>query len=288
MTPATFPHEAMATHFEVAIAGQAYDYAHQAAEAAFRELDRLETILSRYVESSDIARANRSARGATIAITHETLECLMIAADVSLATHRAFDPAYASDRPPELAADLPPFTLDPAAHTLTSQADVLHLDLGAVGKGFALDRMADILRDWGVTSACLNAGGSSVLALATPPTPETRGWDVGLGEGRGRRVISLLAASLSGSGIAVKGSHLIDPRTGLPAVRTNRVWAYATDAAQADALSTAFFVMNEAEIAALCTAHPQVGAALAAPGEELIVHGALRALVARARVEDQA
>jgi thiamine biosynthesis lipoprotein ApbE len=54
------------------------------------------------------------------------------------------------------------------------------------------------------------------------------------------------------------------------------VWALAPTAAQADALSTAFFVMNEAEIAALCDAHPQLGAALAAPGEDLIVHGALR------------
>ena len=55
----------------------------------------------------------------------------------------------------------------------------------------------------------------------------------------------------------------------------------AGTAAQADALATAFFVMNEAEIAALCAAHPQIGAALVAPGEELIVHGALREILTR-------
>jgi thiamine biosynthesis lipoprotein ApbE len=60
-------------------------------------------------------------------------------------------------------------------------------------------------------------------------------------------------------------------------LRTTRVWALAPGAAHADAFSTAFFVMNEAEIAALCAAHPQLGAGIAAPDEELIVHGALRA-----------
>ena len=94
-------------------------------------------------------------------------------------------------------------------------------------------------------------------------------------------MIHLLGASLSGSGTAVKGLHLIDPRTGQPAPRTSRTWAFAPEAAQADALSTAFFVMNEAEIAALCVAHPQIGAALAGPDEELIVHGALREAIVR-------
>src|SRR5688500_15577235 len=158
MTNPTFRHEAMATYFEIVVAGQEQDYARQAAAAAFRELDRLENTLSRYIESSDISRANRLGRGETTAIEHDTLECLLIAADVSILTRRAFDPAYASVRPADLAPDIPPFTLDPQTHTLTSVADRLHLDLGAVGKGFALDRMADILREWEIQAACLNAG----------------------------------------------------------------------------------------------------------------------------------
>ena len=277
MSHPTFQHEAMATYFEIVVAGQEQEYARQAAAAAFRELDRLETLLSRYVESSDISRANRLPRDGTITISHDTLECLLIAADVSIVTRRAFDPAYASVRPADLAPDLPPFVLDPASHTLTSLAERLHLDLGAVGKGFALDRMADTLREWSIASACLNAGGSSVLALETPPAAADAGWEIGLGEGRGYRTVPLLGASLSGSGTAVKGAHLIDPRTGQPAARTSRVWGFAPNAAQADALSTAFFVMNEAEIAALCAAHPQIGAGLTGADEELIVHGALRA-----------
>jgi thiamine biosynthesis lipoprotein len=279
MTHPTFQHEAMATFFEIVIAGQDPDYAHQAATAAFQELDRLETVLSRYIESSDIARINRLAAGATTHLTHETLECLLIASDVCLATGRAFDPAYASDRPPGLDPDAPPYTLDPDAHTLTSLSPQLHLDLGAVGKGYALDRMAELLQDWGVADACLNAGGSSALALGAPE-PGLTGWPIGLGEGRSHRTFPLRAASLSGSGTAVKGAHLIDPRTGRPAARTARTWALAPGAAQADALSTAFFLMNEADIARLCAAHPGIGAALSAPGDELIVHGALRAACA--------
>jgi len=278
MSVYTFQHEAMNTYFEVAIAEQDFDYARQVTTAAFRQLDQLESELSRFIDSSDIARANRLAPGESTGLTEDTFECLVIAADISMATQRAFDPAFASQRPPDLAPDLPPFTLDPGTHTLTSLAVRLRLDLGAVGKGFALDRMADTLREWGVSHAYLNAGGSSLLALGASNPAET-GWAVGLGEGRGYREISLSESSLSGSGTAVKGTHLIDPRTGAAATRATRVWALAPGAAQADALATAFFVMNEAEVAALCAAHPTVGAALAAPGEELIVHGALRPLI---------
>src|SRR5262245_5810437 len=108
----TFQHEAMTTHFEIAIASPDYDYARKAAEAAFRELDRLEGELSRFIDWSEISRANRLARGESTLISDDALQCLLIAADVCIATRRAFDPAYASVRPPELASDLPPFTLD--------------------------------------------------------------------------------------------------------------------------------------------------------------------------------
>jgi thiamine biosynthesis lipoprotein len=114
-----FSHEAMATHFEVAIDGPDREYARQAAAAAFRETDRLENLLSRYIESSDISRANRLPRGGTTTISDETLEVLLIAADLSLATQRAFDPAYQARRPADLPADAPRFTLDPATMMLT-------------------------------------------------------------------------------------------------------------------------------------------------------------------------
>ena len=268
-----FPHEAMATRFEIAIAGHDEAYARKAAAAAFRELDRLENELSRYRESSDIACANRLTGGKSLVIGDDALECLLIAADVALATDRAFDPAYASKFAGDSPAGAPAFTLDPGTHTLTSHAVQLHLDLGAVGKGYALDRMADTLGEWGVTAACLNSGGSTVLALA-PPAGEG-GWPVGLGDGAAHRTLPLVRAALSASGTAVKGEHLIDPRSGAPAPRLNRVWSFAPAAGLADALSTAFFVFADAQVAAFCVAHPEVGAALPGAGGELALHGAL-------------
>lgn len=259
MPPAHFEHEAMATTFGVFIADVGPAYARQAASAAFRELDRLESELSRYVESSDIARANRLATGETIPIGEDALHCLLVAAEVAAATGRTFDAAYASVPAAGAGPDAPLYSLDPAAHTLTSHAATLHLDLGAVGKGYALDRLAATLREWDIAAALLQSGGSTALAL--DPPAGAPGWLVGLGEGASRRELPLVQAALSGSGTAVKGAHLVDPRTRAPAPRARRVWALAPNAAVSDALSTAFFIMADDEIKAFCDGHPDLGAA---------------------------
>jgi thiamine biosynthesis lipoprotein len=268
-----FQHETMATTFVLTIADVSPDYASQAATAAWHEVDRLENELSRYVESSDISRANRLALGDTIVIGDDTLECLLLAAEISMATHHVFNVAYASQRVPGQPLDSPTFTLDPEAHALTSCATRLHLDLGAIGKGFALDRLASLLVDWEITSACLQSGGSTALVLA-PPAGHI-GWAIGIGEGATHHSLTLSQVALSGSGIAVKGEHLLDPRTNRPATRSERAWALAPTAAVSDALSTAFFVWSDEEVAAFCDAHPEIGAAIATSNHQLQRYGAL-------------
>ncbi|MBM3873491.1 MAG: FAD:protein FMN transferase [Verrucomicrobia bacterium] len=253
-----FSFEAMATDFAIWIAGTDPEYARQAAAAAFRELERLESELSRYVETSDIARANRLAEGESLVIGEDALRCLTIAAEVSAATGRAFDPAYASVDGAEAFLDRALFALDPDRHEIVSLTPRLHLDLGAIGKGYALDTMAEVLRDWSLSQACLQSGGSSVLALAAPA--DTLGWPIGLGDDPAARRLVLQHRALSGSGIAVKGEHLIDVRRGGPATRRSRVWALADDAAHSDALSTAFFIFDDAAIARFCAENPGIGA----------------------------
>jgi len=267
-----FRHEAMATAWQITVAGQAPRYAQQAATAAWRELDRLESELSRYIESSDIARVNRLAEGEATIVGEAAFECLRLAAEMQALTRGAFDATYASEPRGHGAATPQRFDLDPAAHTVISRTSRLHVDLGAIGKGFALDRLAGVLREWDVTSACLHSGGSTALAVGAPPG--ALGWPVGLGDDPGAQSIALVSAALSGSGTAVKGEHIVDPRAGGTGARRERVWSLAPQAAVADALSTAFFVFADTEIAAFCAAHPEFGAAVAR-GESLTRHGAL-------------
>jgi thiamine biosynthesis lipoprotein len=268
-----FQHEAMATTFALTIAGVETKYAQQAATAAWLELDRLENDLSRYVQSSDIARANRIACGDTLKIGDDTLACLLQAAEISIATGHVFDVAYASERSAGQSRADPAFSVDPDSHTLTSRVDRLRLDLGAIGKGFALDRVAELLADWEISTACLQSGGSTALVLAAPP--DHLGWSIGIGDDTSPQSLTLSNVALSGSGIAVKGEHLIDPRTRKPAVRTQRAWALAPTAAASDALSTAFFVWSDQEIARFCERHPEIGGAIATSEGRLVRFGAL-------------
>jgi thiamine biosynthesis lipoprotein len=239
-----FNHRAMATHFQVRIANEEQSYAAQAAQAALDLLDGLESRLSRFRPNSDIAQLAQLASGDIMRISEPAYACLEIAKKMEQATQHAF---CATPAALQTQASLPQWELVPAEVSIRCLSGQLQFDLGAIGKGFALDRMADLLREWDCLSYLLVAGGSSIVA--GDPPHDTPGWSCGLGEDDAPQRFFLTRASLSGSGLAVRGQHIFDPRTGGPAARRNRAWALTDTGAESDALSTACMVLSEPELA---------------------------------------
>jgi len=255
----------MATTFKLTVVHADPVYARQAAAAALAELDRIEGRLSRYAETSDISRINRLVRGQSTVVQLDTFDCLRIALDVQRDTQGAFDVAYASAGP---APQGPRFELDAEDHAVRVLADGVRLDLGGVGKGFALDRMAAVLGDWDIESALLAASTSTLLALQA--APGKAGWPIAYGPDSDPHRAKLAGRALSGSGTALKGSHIIDPRAGRPVQDRFRAWAGAPTAGVADALSTAFMVMSEEEIREYCKRNAEVSAFLLKSPEDKV------------------
>lgn len=247
-----FNHNAMATYFQVRIAGEEPGYAAQAAQAAFAKTDHLEGLLSRFRENSEISQIAQLTPGGKLRLTEPTFACLTIAERMERATRQAFSVAPTAVKNQ---AALPKWSLLPKEFSIRCEAGRLEFDLGAIGKGFALDRMAEELAEWDCPAFMLVAGGSSVLVGASPP--ETPGWSSGLSDDGANKRYWLSHCSLSGSGLAVKGNHILDPRTGNAAAQRPRAWALTSTAAESDALSTACMVLNESEIEECLTDHPE-------------------------------
>ncbi len=250
----TLFHEAMATTFSVEVVHADARYARQAVGAAFAELDLLETQLSRFVEGSDVWRINRLRQGETAIVALETFLCLATALEIQRRTGGAFDATYASARGSSPSERL---RLTPAGCRVQVTAGGVQVDLGGIGKGYALDCMAALLQEWDVTAARLAASTSTILALDPPPGEP--GWTVAFGPAAERRHVTLCRGALSASGVGVKGYHVVDPRTRRPARRRVRTWARAATAAEADALSTALMIMTPEQVARYCRDWPGEG-----------------------------
>ena len=270
-----FTHHAMATLFEVMVGGCEEEYSGQVARAVFGEIDRIERLFNRFDPSSEISRINRLEPGQKLAIGVETFECLALAEEVRRATGGAFDinaralvKHKGRETPPSF--DLVRTSGGGFEAVLPAQEagrlDLLNLDLGGIGKGYALDRVLDVLADWSVENALVHGGTSTAIAIGTAPgaCDPKKGWPIGVGGGWPcpgvPESFRLLGRALSSSGTEVKGKHLFDPRTGLAAGGHLAAWASHPAAAAADALSTAFMVMTTEEVAAYCGRHPEVWA----------------------------
>ena len=284
-----FSHEAMATVFEVYAEHSDGRYAAQAAQAAFDLVDRLELALSRFVPNSDIARVNQLAAGEHTRVDPSTLECLLIARHMFDLTGGAFDVS--------IGTGLPALELDADDFVVRATADGVRVDLGGIGKGYAIDLVGELLEDWGVVRALVHGGFSSVLALEPPDG--SGGWPLTLSDpGTPSRVLARLSVcqmALAASGVRKK-DHIVDPSTGRPARGRLASWAAVprphaarTDetiagtprvaaAAVTDALTTAFMLLNRKDIERLCAGSPGLEAWLLAgppaegPAEAQLAH----------------
>jgi FAD:protein FMN transferase len=287
-----YRHHAMATVFEVLIANEEPDFAAQATQAVFDEIDRLEQELSRYRPNSDIARINNLTPGGTTRVSADTFACLQLAQQYGKVTGGAFDITMGalmdcwiapdktlrtpSDGDVAMAAarcgmDL--LILDDASHLVGVGDHVPRIDPGAIGKGYAVDVCLDLLIEWGVGAALMHGGTSTAAGYG-------HAWQVTassfIDPGRVLREVMLDGMALSGSGVK-KGRHIIDPRTCRPVAGRNAAWVCTGSATASDAFSTALMVMTDDEIARFCGTHDDVRAIViddaGATGERVVSYG---------------
>jgi len=272
-----FSRDAMATVFEVIIGHEDFDYARQASLAAFERLEGLEGELSRFIENSDISRINNLQPKKRVVVGEATFECLQLCMELYSETNGAFDVTVGSlmecrggkdetKRAPSeeelnhalerTGAEL--IKLNEEEHTVEVRSEGVRIDLGGIGKGYAVDKMAEVLCEWGIEEALIHGGHSTVLALGGPEG--TKGWAVALSNPSNRKEVlahlCLCGEAVSGSGLE-KGEHIIDPRSGGAVCGRSGAWAIVSGAARADALSTAFMVMTAEEIEEYCQRNPQ-------------------------------
>jgi FAD:protein FMN transferase len=266
---------AMGTRFEVAGHGVSEPVFRAAAEEAFEEIRRLEDQLSLYRPQSDIGRVNRAAGdGNWVRVSPVTYDLIGFALRVGRETDGAFAPTVGPvvrawgfqggngfrPEPPALTAALEvsgpkQVELDGDAFAIRLKSLGAQLDLGAVGKGFALDRATAVLEEAGLGHFLLHGGTSSIVGRGSPP--DGGPWRIGLDplQDPGSQPIApaaLMDTSLSVSAVWGRGfreegrqfGHVIDPRNGEPVRDSVSAAVRGPSAALTDALSTALLVLG--------------------------------------------
>jgi thiamine biosynthesis lipoprotein len=285
-----------------------------AADLATRALDLIEELeaqLTVYNDESEVARINAGAHLTSVEVEPGLFALLERAVALWRDTGGAYDVtsgalslAWGFTRGPRRVPD--PDTLaealartgsqhlrlDPAARTVGFDRPSVVINLGSIGKGYAIDRAAALIRDyWLPTSALIHGGRSSLYALGSPPDQFGGRWSVAVRNPLAPE-IPVGTLRLRNRGMGTSGSafqrfeeggrvygHLIDPRTGEPPEDGPlSVTVLAPTAAEADALSTAFYLLGPAAAAAYVAAHPRVGVLFLLRGEDasrpvLLTHG---------------
>jgi len=248
----------MATTWKLTLVEDDKDTAQWVHEEICGIIDGLEEDLSRFQPTSYIAQLARLPAGASFGVNPAVIEILNLAQAMHRETFGAFDisvrPAQDGQAWPSM---MDGFEAEAESLSVLVKKPDLKLDLGGIGKGFAIDEIIEWLQSEAeVEHAFIDAGGSTMYALGNCPEGEAEGWPVNLGP---ETIIALSGQALSASGFEVQGYHVTDPRTGLPAGKDRkRSWVFAQSAALADALSTAALVMTTEEIDQFSLQHPEM------------------------------
>jgi thiamine biosynthesis lipoprotein len=268
-------HVAMATEFELLVYGDRESYLQSVTEAVFEEISRLEAQLSFYRPTSDISDLNRRAPFGAVTVEPRLFQLLEKAKKWCEATGGAFDPTVAplmrcwgfvgasGSLPTEAAIDearkvvgIHHLQLDARAYTVEFDVEGVQLDLGAIGKGYAVECAVELLREYEITAALLHGGTSTVYALGHPPDADAwtiavqRPFETTAGSHLTEFHLRDEALSISaphGKWFASEGrryGHVIDPRTGAPAGRALLAALATASATDSDALSTALLTLG--------------------------------------------
>lgn len=264
----------MGTVFEILVVDEPGAPVGPAIDAAFDEIARLESLMSEWRPNTQISAVNAAAGRAAVSVSPELIEVLHEANTVSVASHGAFDASWAalrglwsfrSETPTVPTAaetsararlvDYRRIRIDDAARTVRLERPAMAIGLGGIAKGYALDHAAAILRARHITNFVLYAGGQVFVSGTRGPRP----WRVGIQHPRRADVyfayFSPGDGSVSTSGDyehffmkdGVRYHHILDPKTGRPVTRTVAVTVIAPRGVQADAWSTALFVLGPEE-----------------------------------------
>lgn len=290
---------AMACDFQVLMNARQHQ---RATEAAMRALDVVETLedqMTVYRSHSEVSRINQTAAAGPVAVEHRLFALLRRAYDLSEATGGAFDITAgplirawgfyrregrfpeASDANEALASvGYRHLEFDESQRTIRFLRAGMEINLGAIGKGYALDQCASRLENEGVENFILHGGKSSILARGERANEAShgRGWSIALRDPlKPEKQLALLwlrdrAVGTSGDANQFfyhqgrRYGHVIDPRTGFPSQGVLSATVITSNAAEADALATALFVMPKDEAIEFCLARTDTSLLLLTPG----------------------
>ena len=263
--------DAMGCTYSVALYNTDRQRLELAVEAVFEEVHRLDQQLSNYKETSEWSQVNRLAAQRPVTVNAEMFDLIAHCQEYSRLSDGAFDitvgplmrvwgfykgtgklPSRAEVGQALASVGYQKIALDPHLHTVSFSAHGVEIDPGGIGKGYAIDRMTAILRKHGIESGFVTASGSSMYGIGTPPGQD--GWHVEIRDPRNPehvvQEVVLRDQSMSTSGTAEKFfiadghtySHIMDPRTGFPAVGMLSVSVIASRAIDSEAWTKPMFI----------------------------------------------